>query len=89
MPTKKSTSAKATPKAYVHENTISNYFGEMVFGPKAQSNYLSKESQEAIAKAISEGHAVSRDMADAIAAGMMNWAMDLDYYPNMRLLKLS
>lgn len=77
MPTKKSTSIAETPKNIERENSISSYFGEMVFGPKAQAKYLSAESQQAITKAINEGHAVSRDMADAIAEGMMNWAMDM------------
>ena len=56
---------------------ISSYFGEMVFGPKAQKQYLSAESQNAIEKAINEGDAVSREMSDGVAEGMKNWALDM------------
>jgi glutamine synthetase len=83
MPTKKSSTEKATPKeetvttTILPENGISSYFGEMVFGPRAQKQYLSAASQKAIEKAINEGLAVSREMSDGVAEGMKNWALDM------------
>jgi len=49
----------------------------MVFGPRAQKQYLSAASQKAIEKAINEGLAVSREMSDGVAEGMKNWALDM------------
>jgi glutamine synthetase len=55
---------------------IASYFGQMVFGPKSQKQYLSQKYQKTIEEAISKGHAISRDMAHGIAEGMKNWALD-------------
>ena len=83
MPAKKSSSAKSEQEPMISTTImvpgieISSYFGEMVFGPQAQKQYLSAESQNAIEKAINEGAAVSRDMSDGVAEGMKNWALDM------------
>jgi glutamine synthetase len=73
----KTSSKSAARKKSGHEHGISSYYGEWVFGPDAQSQYLSEKAQAAIAKAASHGEAVSRDMAGEIAEGMKNWSLDL------------
>lgn len=60
-----------------HPQGISAYYGELVFGPKAQKGYLSAESIAEIHKAVNDGHTVHRDAADEIADGMKRWALDM------------
>jgi glutamine synthetase len=60
-----------------HPQGISAYYGELVFGPKAQKGYLSERSIAEIHKAVNEGHTVDRNEADAIASGMKQWALDM------------
>ena len=60
-----------------HPQGISAYYGELVFGPKAQKGYLSEVSIAEIHKAVTEGHTVHRDAADEIADGMKRWALDM------------
>ncbi len=73
----KTSSKSSAKKKSGHEHGISSYYGEWVFGPDAQSQYLSEKAQAAIAKAANHGEAVSRDMAGEIAEGMKNWSLDL------------
>jgi len=60
-----------------HPQGISAYYGELVFGPKAQQGYLSAVAIAEIHKAVTEGHTVHRDAADEIAGGMKRWALDM------------
>ena len=59
-----------------HHRGISSYFGEMVFGPEAQSGYLSKSAIQEIHKAVNDGHAIDRSKADEVANGMKEWALE-------------
>ncbi|MCX8484031.1 MAG: glutamine synthetase III [Bacteroidia bacterium] len=59
-----------------HEG-ISTFYADLVFGPKAQSKYLSTAAQNAISQAASHGQPISRETADEVAAGMQAWALDL------------
>ncbi len=56
---------------------ISQYYGKLVFGPKVQSKYLSKSAVQAINEAVTMGKTISRGMADEVAKGMMEWALDM------------
>jgi glutamine synthetase len=56
---------------------ISSFYADLVFGPKAQANYLSTAAQNAISQAASHGQPISRETADEVAAGMQAWALDL------------
>lgn len=60
-----------------HAQGISAYYGELVFGPKAQKGYLSAEAIAEIHKAVNDGHTVHRDASDEIADGMKRWALDM------------
>jgi glutamine synthetase len=48
----------------------------MVFGPEAQSGYLSKSAIQEIHKAVNDGHAIDRSKADEVANGMKEWALE-------------
>lgn len=71
-----SATSNGTDTSLEHPSGISAYYGELVFGPKAQQGYLSQHSIEEIHKAVHDGHAVHRDAADEIASGMKKWALD-------------
>ena len=60
----------------------SEYFGEKVFGHKAMRKYLTKSTYEALMQTIENGTPFSREVADSIAAGMRQWAMEngADHY---------
>ncbi len=55
---------------------ISEYFGKSVFGPKAMAEYVSKEAIKAVNEARTTGKPMDRKMADQIAEGMKNWAIE-------------
>ena len=75
---KKSTSSAASVNDFsVSHEGISTFYANLVFGPKAQSQYLSEAAQQAIAQAASHGQPISRETADEVAAGMQAWALDL------------
>jgi glutamine synthetase len=55
---------------------ISEYFGKSVFGPKAMAEYVSKEAIKAVNESRNSGKPMDRKMADQIAEGMKNWAIE-------------
>lgn len=55
---------------------VSDYFGSNVFTDDAMRHYLSEEAYIAVKTAMKNGTKISREMADAVAAGMKAWAMD-------------
>lgn len=58
-------------------NKISDYFGIRVFDQQKMQKYLSKEAYESIKKAIHQGAAIERKLADQVAAGMRDWAISM------------
>lgn len=60
----------------------SDYFGEKVFGHDAMKKYLSKADYKALLDTMENGTPLTRELADGIAAGMKQWAMDngADHY---------
>ncbi len=71
------TASRKTDDFLMDEFKISDYFGQLVFGPEAQKKYLSNKACKAIADARNSRKSINRKMADEIALGMRNWAMDL------------
>ncbi|MCQ2960076.1 MAG: glutamine synthetase III [Bacteroidales bacterium] len=69
---KKKVVAVEAPK----ENT-SEYFGKYVFGREQMAKYLSKETVKKIRDVIDNGATLDRDIANHVAAGMKQWAMEL------------
>ena len=54
----------------------SDIFGEKVFGKEKMQNYLSKSAFKAVTEAIEKGKKIDREVAEYIAAGMKNWAIE-------------
>jgi len=63
--------------ADLNHQPISSYYGELVFGPRAQKGYLTDAAINEIAKAVNQGHAIDRIIADEVAKAMKQWAMDM------------
>lgn len=61
----------------VEETRISKLFGRNVFDKGAMKEYLSGEAYQSIINTIEKGTPVSHDVAEQVAQGMKNWAMDL------------
>ncbi len=60
----------------IPEGKVSDYFGCLVFGPKAMEQYLGAETLQALRSCIDGGHTLDRQTADKVAAGMKKWAME-------------
>ena len=60
----------------------SDYFGEKVFGRNVMRKYLDKHTFDALLNTMDNGTPLSLDLADSVAAGMRQWALDngADHY---------
>ena len=60
----------------------SDYFGEKVFGRDVMRKYLDKNTFNALLNTMDNGTPLSLDLADSVAAGMRQWALDngADHY---------
>ena len=60
----------------------SEYFGEKVFGRKQMRKYLNRQTCEALLNTIENNTPLTPEVADAIAAGMRQWASEhgADHY---------
>ena len=60
----------------------SDYFGTLVFGRKQMRKYLNKQTYNALIDTIENNTPLTQDVADAIAAGMRQWALEhgADHY---------
>ncbi len=60
----------------------SEYFGERVFGHDQMRRYLSKADYRALIETMEHGRTLTRELADGIAAGMKQWALEhgADHY---------
>lgn len=54
---------------------VSDYYASNIFSDTAMREYLSDEAYKAVKDAIKTGSKISREVADAVAAGMKTWAM--------------
>lgn len=55
----------------------SDYYGEYVFNRERMFKYLPKKTYDALVDAIDNQKVLSREIADAVAAGMKQWAIDM------------
>ena len=55
----------------------SEYFGKYVFNREKMYKYLSKDVYEKLTDVIDNGTRLDRSIADAVAAGMKRWAMEM------------
>ena len=60
----------------------SDYFGAKVFGRDAMRKYLDKRTFEALLNTMENGTPLSPEIADSVAAGMRQWALEhgADHY---------
>ena len=60
----------------------SDYFGCKVFGRAVMRKYLDKTTDEALLSTMDNGTPLSLELADSVAAGMRQWALDngADHY---------
>lgn len=59
------------------EGRPSDYYGEYVFNREKMFKYLPKKTYDALVDAIDNQKALSREVADGVAAGMKQWAIDM------------
>ena len=66
----------------VPEGRPSDYFGEKVFGRDAMRKYLDKRTFAALLDTMENRTPLTREVADSIAAGMRQWALEhgADHY---------
>lgn len=69
---KKKAVAVDVPKKHTSE-----YYGMLVFGRKQMAKYLSQETFKAFCDVLDNGAPFDREMANNVASGMKNWAMDM------------
>ena len=64
------------------EGRPSDYFGEKVFGRAAMRKYLDKKTYAALLDTMENRTPLTREVADSIAAGMRQWALEhgADHY---------
>ena len=55
----------------------SDCYGELVFNREKMFKYLPKHTYDALVDAIDNQKALSREVADGVAAGMKQWALDM------------
>ena len=60
----------------------SDYYGRKVFGRNAMRKYLNRQTYDALIDTMESGTPLTADIADSIAAGMRQWALDngADHY---------
>ncbi len=56
-------------------NTVSDYFGSMVFDDKIMRSMLSADIYRSLRRTINQGNPLNPDAANAVAQAMKNWAV--------------
>ena len=59
------------------EKRPSEYYGMYVFTEDKMRKYLPQKTYEALLDTMKHGKALARDLADSVASGMRQWAMDM------------
>lgn len=62
--------------AIEHPNRVSKIFASHVFTTEVMRQYLTKDVFKVLVSAIEKGTPVDRDIADSVARGMQNWAIE-------------
>lgn len=69
-------STHSSERFCLENGPISSYFGQNVFNLDTMRKYLSDQALSAVLKARKCGAKIERDIADDIASGMKNWAIE-------------
>lgn len=56
--------------------SVTKHFESNVFNRKKRKEYLGKAAFEAVENAINDGKAISKDLANEVAEGLKNWALE-------------
>jgi len=67
---------KRAVEVEVPKGRPSEYFGELVFNREKMQKYLDAKTLRALLDCIDNGHHLDRKVADGVAAGMKQWAME-------------
>ncbi len=67
---------KRAVEVEVPKGRPSEYFGELVFNREKMQKYLDAKTLHALLDCIDNGHHLDRKVADGVAAGMKQWAME-------------
>ena len=66
-----------TRRFYEEEGPVSNYFGQNVLDLDKMRGYMSQQAYEAVLASVKFGAKLDRSLADEIAAGMKEWAIEM------------
>lgn len=69
-------SSHKTDRFYAEEGPVSNFFGQNVFDLDTMRGYMSQRAYDAVVASVRLGAKLDRGLADEIAAGMKDWAME-------------
>lgn len=69
-------STHSSERFCLENGPISSFFGQNVFNLDTMRKYLSDQALSAVLKARKCGSKIERDIADDIASGMKNWAIE-------------
>ena len=64
------------PRVFEEKSKHSELFGTNVFNRQAMQQFLTKEALKSVNEAVSKGAKIDRNIADVIAAGMRQWALE-------------
>ena len=67
---------KKAPAVDLPDKKSSEYFGERLFNRAVMRKYLDPQTFEALMECIDQGHPLDRAMADRVARGMKEWALE-------------
>ncbi len=67
----------SSERFFVEKGSASSYFGQNVFDTKKMRRYMSQPAYEAVMSAIEQGTKIDREVANEIASGMKNWAIEM------------
>lgn len=62
---------------YVEGRPVSEFFGQNVLDIDKMSKYISGDAYKAVLAAVKDGAKLDRSVADEIAEGMKNWALEM------------
>ena len=66
-----------TRRFYEENVPVSNYFGQNVLDLDKMRGYMSQQAYEAVLASVKHGAKLDRSLADEIAAGMKEWAIEM------------
>ena len=66
-----------TRRFYEEIGPVSNYFGQNVLDRDKMRGYMSQQAYEAVLASVKYGAKLDRSLADEIAAGMKEWAIEM------------